>query len=212
MTEREPQTGAQEKGAGPGGKAETQGGPSGTRGGPPVRARILGIALLVAVVAVLGMNVLWVARNLGELRALGPGERAPAFELHTLEGDLVRSEDLKGRVLVLDFWSVTCPPCLKALPELSQVAKRFADAPVTVLGIHMQGGPRWRGAVSAEVANMRLGFPVLMDEGGHVSEAYKIRVMPTTVLVDKRGRIRKVWRGATDISRFEAEIRRALAD
>lgn len=180
--------------------------------GPPSRARWLGLALAVGLTALLGVNVVWVIRNLDALRALGPGEQAPDFELPTLEGDLVRSTDLRGRVVLLDFWSITCPPCLASLPHLNRVAKRFSDAPVTVLGIHMHGGPRWHGAVAAEVADMRLGFSVLLDEQGRVSEAYRIRVMPTTVLVDRRGRIRKVWRGAGDVSRYISEIERLLAE
>lgn len=179
---------------------------------PPSRARWLGIALLAAAALALGLNILWVSRNLDQLRALGPGQQAPDFDLPTLEGDRVSSADLRGRVLLLDFWSITCPPCLASLPHLNRVARRFADEPVTVLGIHTQGGPRWQGAVAAEAAQMKLAFPVLLDAGSRTSDAYKIRVMPTTVLVDRRGRIRKVWRGAGDVSRYEAEIRRALRD
>lgn len=179
---------------------------------PPARARWLGFTLLVSVLAVLTLNIVWVARNLGQLRALGPGQQAPDFDLPTLQGDRLSSSDLRGRVLLLDFWSITCPPCLRSLPELNRLVKRFADEPVTVLGIHTQGGPRWHGAVAAETADMKLRFPVLLDAGSLVSDRYKIRVLPTTVLVDRRGRIRRVWRGAGDVSRYEAEILRALRD
>lgn len=200
--------------SGPASDRDVSGASDGSGGGgwPPRRARTLGVGLLLLAGVALALNINWVAKNIRSLRALGPGSRAPQFELVTLEGDRVRSEDLRGRVLLIDFWSITCPPCLESLPHLNGIVRRFADQPVTVLAIHTQGGPRWEGAVAAEAASMGLRFPVLLDPGSRVSDAFRVRVMPTTVLVDGRGRIRKVWRGVGDISRYEAEIRRVLRD
>lgn len=177
----------------------------------PARGRWFGIALGVAMTAVLVLNVAWVVKNLSFLRVMGPGKKAPAFELKTLRGDRVGLADLRGQVVLIDFWSITCPPCVKSLPHLNQVVDKFANRPVTVLAIHTQGGRRWWGPVRAEVRSMKLRFPVLMEGlRGKTSDAYTVRVLPTTVLVDKHGRIRKVWRGSTDVDTIIAEIDKAL--
>ena len=177
----------------------------------PARGRWFGVALMVAMAAVLVLNVAWVVRNFSLLRTMGPGKQAPAFELETLNGDKIRLADLKGRVVLIDFWSVTCPPCLETLPKLNKIVDKFADAPVSVLAIHTQGGRRWRMAARVETRPMKLKFPVLMDtRRGKVSESYTVRVLPTTVLVGRDGTIKKVWRGSTSVDDMIDEIRSAL--
>ena len=83
----------------------------------PSLGRWAGIGLMVVLAGVLALNVAWVARHFGLLRAVGPGKKAPDFDLRTLQGDRIRLSDLRGRVVLIDFWSVTCPPCLKTLPR-----------------------------------------------------------------------------------------------
>lgn len=177
----------------------------------PPRARWLGSALLVATLGVLALNLVWVVRNFSALRVVGPGQPAPGFDLRTIHNDRVRLSDLRGQVVLIDFWSVTCPPCLESLPHLNEVVDTFSRQPVTVLAIHAQGGPRWRALARREATRLGLRFPVLVDDPrGRTSSAYTVRVLPTAVLVGPRGRIRKVWRGATDVESLKAEIRDAL--
>jgi peroxiredoxin len=165
----------------------------------------------VAALGVLALNVVWVVRNVSALRVMGPGQPAPGFDLRTIHGDRVRLSDLRGQVVLIDFWSVTCPPCLESLPHLNEVVEVFSRQPVTVLAIHARGGPRWRALARREATRLGLRFPVLVDDPrGQTSSAYTVRVLPTTVLVGPRGRIRKVWRGATDVESLKAEIRDAL--
>lgn len=174
-------------------------------------ARWGGRLLLVLVLGALGANVFWISRNLDRLRALGPGKTAPLFTLRTIQEETVRLADLKGRSVLIDFWSVTCPPCLRSLPHLNQVAQRFEKRPVTVLALHVHGGPRWRRAVAHEVARMGLRVPVLLDTPrGAVSRAYTVRMLPTTVLVGPHGRIRRVWRGVTSVEDLEEAIEKTL--
>ncbi len=178
----------------------------------PPHGRWVGWALMLAVGIGLAINVAWVVQNFSQLRTMGPGKPAPDFELRTLQGDRIRLSSLRGRVVLIDFWAVTCPPCLKSLPHLNHVVERFADQPVTVLAVHTQGGPRYRRAARAEARHLKLRFPVLLDgPRGEASEAYTVRVLPTTVLVDRRGRIRKVWRGMTDVDTIESAIKDALS-
>lgn len=175
----------------------------------PPRARWTGRALLLLVLGLLVANVVWIARNCGSLRALGPGQQAPDFSLESMSGDRVRLSDLRGRVVLLDFWSVTCEPCWTALKHTQEVANRFAGQPVTVLAIHTKGGKRHRGDVQKAITALKLRFPVLLDNG-RVSNRYTVRVLPTTVLLDQRGKVTQVWRGITDVAVLSKAIRDLL--
>lgn len=175
----------------------------------PPRARYSGVALLGLVIALLAVNVVWIARNCHSLRSVGPGARAPAFDLPTIGGDRVRLKDLRGRVVIIDFWSVTCPPCWKGLRHLKTVQRRFAGKPVTVLSIHVHSGPRARRRARNAAAELGLRYPVLLDTA-NISDKYTVRVLPTIVLIDPRGKVHKVWRGVTPTDTLIGEIEALL--
>lgn len=175
----------------------------------PPRARYSGMALLGLVVALFFANVVWISRNCNALRSVGPGTQAPEFDLPTLGGDRVRLKDLRGRVVLIDFWSVTCAPCWKGLGHLKTVQQRFAGKPVTVLAIHVQASHRARQRARSAAAQLGLRFPVLLDTT-NVSDKYTVRVLPTIALIDQRGKIAKVWRGVTPTSTLVGEIETLL--
>lgn len=175
----------------------------------PPRARYSGIALLGLVIALLVANAFWIARNCNALRSVGPGARAPDFDLPTIGGDRIRLSDLRGRVVLIDFWSVTCSPCWKGLEHLKTVHRRFAGKPVTVLSIHVQATPRARRRARAAAAELGLRFPVLLDTLG-ISDKYTVRVLPTIVLIDAKGKVHKVWRGVTATDTLIGEIESLL--
>jgi peroxiredoxin len=171
----------------------------------PPRAYTFAYGLLGVVGLVLALNVSWLARNCGDLRALGPGQQAPDFELPSLGGDRVRLSDLRGRVVLVEFWSLGCPACVQSLPELRRLAGKLKDRPFTLLAVHLRSRPGHRQALTAFAEEAGLQFPILLDDGS-AGDAYRVRLMPTTVLVDPRGQIRKVWRGVVS----ESTLRRAI--
>lgn len=175
----------------------------------PPRARYSGVALLGLVIVLLTVNVVWIARNCHSLRSVGPGTRAPAFDLPTVGGDRVRLKDLRGRVVLIDFWSVTCSPCYKGLRHLKTVHRRFAGKPVTVLSIHVQASRRARQRARDAAAQLGLRFPVLLDTA-NISDKYTVRVLPTVVLIDPQGKVHKVWRGVTPTETLIGEIEALL--
>jgi len=175
----------------------------------PLRARYSGVALLGLVIALLAANVVWIARNCNALRSVGPGSQAPGFDLPTIAGDRIRLGDLKGRVVLIDFWSVTCSPCWKGLSHLKSVQRRFAGEPVTVLSIHVQATRRAAERAREAAAQLGLRFPVLLDTA-NISDKYTVRVLPTIVLIDQKGRVHKVWRGVTPTETLVGEIESLL--
>ncbi len=175
----------------------------------PPRARYSGVAMLGLVIALLAANVVWIARNCNSLRSMGPGTLAPLFDLPTVSGDRVRLKDLRGRVVLIDFWSVTCSPCWEGLKHLKTVQQRFAGKPVTVLSVHVHAGPRSQRRARKAAAQLGLRFPVLLDTA-NISDKYTVRVLPTIVLIDAKGKVHKVWRGVTSTDTMVGEIETLL--
>jgi peroxiredoxin len=117
--------------------------------------------------------------------------KAPAFKSRTLEGKSLELAALlaKGPV-VLDFWATWCKPCLQALPEIQRVQDRWAARGVTMVGIS-EDGPRNLAKVRPFASRYKLTYPLIVDEDGSLQSAYQVRSLPTTFVIDRRGRV--VW-------------------
>jgi thiol-disulfide isomerase/thioredoxin len=116
----------------------------------------------------------------------------------------VRLSDLRGRVVVLDFWATWCPPCRASIPTLARVAAALEPRGVTVLGVDVERLP----PSAAGAAHRRLGgtFPSVQDAGRQVAAAYHVDALPTLVVVDRAGVVRAVLVGDADEERIRREI------
>lgn len=112
------------------------------------------------------------------------GSPAPSFDLQSAGGDRVRLEQLRGSVVLLNFWATWCAPCRTEMPLLQAVSDRFAGDGLLVLGINFDETSEEVQAYAAELA---LDFPLLLDPGGAVQALYGVRGYPTTVVVDRDG-------------------------
>src|SRR5262249_53814373 len=108
---------------------------------------------------------------------------APDLELPDLAGQPVRLRDLRGRVVLLNFWATWCPPCREEMPALDALARELGPKGLTVLGVNFKES---RPQIDAFVRERRLGFPMLLDADGLVSERYQVFALPGSVLVDRR--------------------------
>jgi len=117
------------------------------------------------------------------------GEAAPDFIGTTLAGETVKLSDLRGNVVIMDFWATWCHPCLRALPHIQSLATEFADQPLVVLGIN-QDRPGSEKQVRAFVANKGLSFTQVMDEDHSIGRKYQVQAIPRTVVIGPEGRIR----------------------
>ena len=112
-------------------------------------------------------------------------------------------KDLRGKVVLLDFWATWCSPCVKKLPEVQALHEEFQGKGLVVIGIHSQQG----GEKLAEfVREHKLSFPILLDSGKTV-ERFLIESFPSYMLLDKRGR---VIRGASHELPKKGEIEQLL--
>jgi peroxiredoxin len=114
---------------------------------------------------------------------------APDFTLDMLDGPETTLSDLRGQVVLINFWATWCPPCRAEMPAIQEVYDRYRDQGFVVLAVDLREGD---AQVKGFIEQMELTFPILMDRDGDVSERYRIRSIPTTYFVDRSGVIQDV--------------------
>lgn len=120
------------------------------------------------------------------MRAMSDERPAPSFHLTSLDGTSVDSMQLRGKVLLLNFWATWCGSCKEEMPALDRLKHIFADKDFELLAVTTdQQGEAIRKFITA----LGLRFPILLDEAKEVSAAFGVRGLPTTVLIDKQGRM-----------------------
>ncbi len=117
---------------------------------------------------------------------VAPGSVAAAqFDLKSLDGQSMRSQDLSGKVVLLNFWATWCTPCKEEMASLARLQDQFDPQQVRVVtvtsDIHPQGIKHFLG-------HLGIQLPVLFDEDQELSRAYMVRGLPTTVLIGPDGR------------------------
>jgi peroxiredoxin len=117
---------------------------------------------------------------------------APAFELPALDGRVVSSDDLAGRIVVLNFWATWCPPCRAEMAALDQAQAALLDRGVIVLGVNQQES---QATVSRFAAEQGVSFTLLLDASGEVNQRYRVAALPTTYFIDRGGVIRDIVYG-----------------
>lgn len=118
------------------------------------------------------------------------GPKAPDFTLPSLEGQNVSLSDYIGKkVIVIDFWSTTCDPCMVEMPHLVRLYKKYKDKGLIVLAVSLDG-PESRAQVSSVVHDKGMTFPVLLDEETSVIARYNPKKdLPTSIVIDQGGGI-----------------------
>lgn len=129
---------------------------------------------------------------------------APDFTLERLDGGTVTLSDLRGQVVVLDFWATWCGPCEESMPYLQDLHDRYSSQGVVVLAINQEES---RSTVARYINDRGYTFTVLLDRNGAVGRAYDVWGIPYTVVIDQSGAPHTVWAGPEGA---EAEVRRLL--
>lgn len=128
----------------------------------------------------------------------GDGLAAPDVSFTRRDGSTLRLADLRGKVVVLNFWSITCPPCIAEMAHLERLA-RFASPYDDVVILAVNADASWEQAELAIPPNTRLEH-VIDPERAVVSGAFGTRLFPETWIVDREGVIRFRYDGARDWS------------
>lgn len=140
--------------------------------------------------------------------AVEAGAPAPRFEVAGPQGQITLAQ-FEGKLLYLDFWASWCVPCRQSFPWMGDMQEKYGDQGLRVLAINLDAKPedaqKFLAAVPAR-------FTVAFDSVGVSPRMYSIKAMPSSLLIDRKGKVIAVHRGfeATDRARLEAEIQTAL--
>lgn len=120
------------------------------------------------------------------------GDKSVNFVLNDLDGERIELEGLQGKGVFVNFWGTYCPPCEKEMPIMEDLYAEYKDQGVEIVAVNVNEPEL---TVERFVDRYGLSFPVVIDKGMNVSDAYGISPLPTTVLIDEHGTIVHVHTG-----------------
>jgi peroxiredoxin len=123
---------------------------------------------------------------------LAPTAPAPDFTLRTLDGQKLRLGEQRGRVVLVNFWATWCGPCRQEMPHLNKLYEKYKSSGFVLLGVNVDDDTRQAAGVADKLG---VKFPVLPDADKRVSRQYDLSAMPSTVLIDRDGKVRYLHRG-----------------
>ncbi|PHS15637.1 MAG: redoxin [Kangiella sp.] len=117
---------------------------------------------------------------------------APDFTLKSRDGKNVRLSDLRGQVVLLNFWASWCGPCRQEMPILDNIHNKYKSLGFSVLGVNLDAKSK---KAIGYLKDTPVTFPVLYDPKGVTSEQYGVSAMPSTVIIDRNGNVRHLHKG-----------------
>ncbi|UBH07644.1 thiol-disulfide oxidoreductase ResA [Macrococcus armenti] len=122
------------------------------------------------------------------------GEKAPLFELKTLDDDKVALKDYKGKGVILNFWGTWCKPCKEEMPDLNRMHKLYESKGVEVLTVHVKDSPQQVKQFFSELPE-EVDLKVALDGSNDVMNAYNANDLPNTYVIDANGVIKAHHKG-----------------
>ena len=128
----------------------------------------------------------------GQLQAASSTGPAPDFTLKSSTGKNIKLSELRGQVVMINFWASWCGPCRQEMPLLDQLYQRYQPMGFTLLGVNVEEDSSAADKILKEIP---VSFPVLYDNNSKVSESYQVQAMPSTFLIDRDGKLRYLHKG-----------------
>jgi cytochrome c biogenesis protein CcmG/thiol:disulfide interchange protein DsbE len=174
-----------------------------------------GKILYPAIAVLIGLSALFGLAILPRL-AMGQGggiigKAAPDFTLAVAAngdpGARMQLAELKGRPVIIDFWSSSCGPCAVQAPILDRLARKYEGRGLVVLGVNVDDPP----ALAKEYARRKgLSYPILVDDSDQATALYKISLLPSLVIIDRKGNVTQFLTGLVDEPSLDDAIASAL--
>lgn len=153
----------------------------------PIGQRLLSLmALMALATSALAQGYQW--------QTWPAGQSQPDLSAPDLSGRVWRLPELKGRVVLINFWASWCEPCIAEMPSLQTLAQRQPDSMVVLAVNFKQSLP----AIDSFVQRTGLTLPVVSDPQGLLARQWGIKIFPTTVVIDTRGKVRGMVQGELD--------------
>ena len=177
---------------------------------------VVGIIIVGASIYASGLTKL-LLRPFGSSAEYKTSESTAAPELAV--GEWINSEplklkDLRGRVVLIEFWTFGCYNCRNTLPFVKEWDHRYREKGLTVIGVHSPEFDEERNVTNLrrEVVSLGIRYPVVSDNDYQTWNAYKVEAWPTTFLLDKQGRIRWMHVGEGNYDETDRLIQQLLAE
>jgi peroxiredoxin len=171
------------------------------RGWP--RKRWIGYGVGVAAFLLVAWALHHGTRQSGEITAASERRAMPALVLAQLDGGTWRMEDHRGQVVLVNYWATWCGPCWEETPGLVRLSRDLGPKGLAVVGVSVDEGGREKVRQFAD--RFKLPYPVALQEP--MSQmAQGLEGMPTTILVDREGRVAKTYVGAVEERDFRKDV------
>jgi thiol-disulfide isomerase/thioredoxin len=141
------------------------------------------------------------------IRFASNAQPMPPFLVNDLDGQMVSTAQLHGKVVIVNFWATWCPPCQEEIPEMMELQKQF-QGKLQIIGVSMDDGPA--EAVKEFADKIGMNYPIVMGSDGLSDEYGGIPALPTSFVVDPEGRVVQKHVGLYPEEVYEDEIRALL--
>lgn len=169
-------------------------------------------------IVLLGSMVLWMGYDFirsnsqfehekNQTVGLLEGNLAPDFTLSSLEGEAIRMSDFRGKRVILNFWATWCPPCRAEIPDMQKYYEDYHETDnVVIVGVNVTATESHSDIVRSFVKEMKMTFPVLLDEQRKVTSEYEVIAYPTSYFIDEQGVIRSKAVGPMNLEYMKKQV------
>jgi len=166
---------------------------------------VIVLRLFAAAALVAAAGTAWAA---GGTMKPWPGGATPPLSLRDLDGKEHRLEDYKGKIVVLNFWATWCDPCREEMPAMQRLQEKLAGKLAVLAVDYGEGPPR----IKDFLKKVPVRFTVLLDRDTSAATAWKVKVLPTTLVIDPDQKVRYVAVGDVgwDTQAVEEQMRKLL--
>lgn len=172
-------------------------------------AKLAGASLLAILGALCAVDAARIAEDWSSVRTVRTpaGAEAPGFDLPLLDGGNLTLTSTRGHVVALAFWATWCEPCQAELPALDELAKRLAPTGARFYAVNIEPIDQ-KPSILKQKNALRLTMPVVLDGSG-AADAYHVETIPHLVILDRAGRVQRVFDGLHEPAEIEAAIAQA---
>ena len=143
--------------------------------------------------------------------ALGQRDTAPPVDMVLLDGSKSNMADLRGKVVLVNFWATSCVTCVKEMPHMVETYQKFRDRGLDFVAVAMSYDPP--AYVDNFARTRNLPFKVAIDNTGQIARDFgDVKLTPTTYLLNKRGEIVKRYVGEPDFAALHQLVEKLLAE
>ena len=138
---------------------------------------------------------------------------APDFVVEMLDGGDQTVGDLKGKVVLVDFWATWCKPCLETMPRLQQLYSAYSDKGVEILGVSIDEGKDRVRKIVKMVDKLDISYPIFVDAKQTPAwHRFRVKAIPAMFLLDGNSQIVAQWVGKIDFDEVEKEVSSLLEE